>query len=281
MVRHMASAMNDEAPGEEPDWNRTSWLSRLLSWKVVVPTVLLLLAAILSPFAYRHWRLSQVPDIGDPFPVTELLAPIPDEENAYLLFKEAFALLEEVAEADFKQYMDEALDDGWDPTDVLLNKYLEMNRPALEKWREATEKADYQRPLHNEPSADSRINDLTANRELVSWCQTEAERLARTGKPAEALEWLKASFRCSALVTRNGPWIDRTFGASFFAFSCRTTQEWMQHPDVTSAQLLDLLSTVRQSRQSTEDLSTTTKWEYLVSKREYEKWSYEQMKRGL
>ena len=46
-------------------------------------------------------------------------------------------------DVDANEYWDEERD-GWDPTDNQLNKYLKMNRPALEKWREATEKENYQ-----------------------------------------------------------------------------------------------------------------------------------------
>ena len=135
--------MHDDATRDDQlARHKPSRLSQLLRWKVAVPSILFVLV-ILAPVVYRQWRLSQVPDIGDPFSVAEILKSISEEENAFPLFEEAFSLLEKVADADANEYWDEERD-GWDPTDNQLNKYLKMNRPALEKWREATEKENYQ-----------------------------------------------------------------------------------------------------------------------------------------
>lgn len=184
---------------------KPSQLSRQLRWSVVIGSILFV-PVVLMPMVYRLWRLWQVPDIGDPFVVSQILKPIPEEENAFPVFEEAFALRVEVPQADFEEYLSESLNDGWNPTDNQLNKYLEMNRPALEKWREATQKENYQivRIAQNGQSIyDTRYEP---SRDLVAWCQTEIERLTKTGRPTEAIPWLRASFRYSSRVTRLG-WI--------------------------------------------------------------------------
>ena len=53
---------------------------------------------------------------------------------------------------------------------------------------------------------------------------------------------------------------------------------WMQHPDLTSDELLDLLSAVQASARFMERPSTTVKVDYLVSQHKYAKWSYDDMK---
>lgn len=270
--------MHDDATGEEPTaWHDPSRMSRLLRWQVVVPSILFVLV-ILSPVCFRHWWLSRVPDIGDPFSVSEILKSIPDEENAFPLFEEAFSLRKKVAEDDYKQYLDEWYD-GWDPTDDLLNKYLEMNRPALEKWRKATERQNYRIVPFSRLSEESGLTKLQANRALVYLCQTEIQRLTKTGKPADALPWLRASFRCSGLVTRSAPWIGRLMGITYFAISADSTEKWMQHPDLTGDQLLELLSAVQASVRLMEKPSTTIKVDYLVVRQWYAKWSYDEMKK--
>ncbi len=96
--------MHDDATRDDQlARHKPSRLSRLLRWKVAIPSILFVLV-ILAPVVYRQWRISQVPDIGDPFSVSGILKPIPEEENAFPLFEEAFALRKEVAEADFEEY---------------------------------------------------------------------------------------------------------------------------------------------------------------------------------
>lgn len=263
--------------GDQLTRDKPSRLKRLLPGMAIA--LVLAMLVILGPVCGRQWRISQVPDIGDPFPVSEVLRPIPEQENAYPLFKEAFALLEDVSVADKGEYLDEVMD-GWDLTDNQLNKYLRLNRPALEKWREATEKPDYQIVPIGQVSNDPYMTELTANRDLIRWCQLEIERLTKSGRPADAFPWLRASFRCSGLVTRNGPWLDRTVGVAFFEVTARSAEEWMQHPDVTADELLRLLSIVQESARLAEKPSTTVKMEYLTSRQTYVGWSSDELKKS-
>jgi hypothetical protein len=268
---------DDWTEGEPLEWRKRSLRSRLRRWHFVVPSILFVLL-LLSAVGFHHWRLSRVPDIGDPFSVSEVLKPIPDEENAFPLFAEADALRIEVAEADSEQYFDEELD-GWDSTATLLNKYLELNRPALEKWREATEKENYQIVPIADVSVESFLNKAQANRELVRRCQMEIERLTQTGKPADAIPWFRASFRCGGLVTRNAPSFNRLVGISCFAISANSALKWAQYPDVTRDDLLDLLAVVQATARLMEKPSTTIKMDYLNSRQYFAEWSYDDMKK--
>ena len=128
---------DDWTEGEPLEWRKRSLRSRLRRWHFVVPSILFVLL-LLSAVGFHHWRLSRVPDIGDPFSVSEVLKPIPDEENAFPLFAEADARRIEVAEADSVRYFDEELDGG-DSRATQLNHYREVNGPAREEGRGATE----------------------------------------------------------------------------------------------------------------------------------------------
>ncbi len=267
---------NDESQDGQLRRHNPSQLSRQLRWSVAIALILIVLI-ILMPMAYHLWRLWQVPDIGNPFAVSQILKQIPEEDNAFPGFEEAFALWIEVAKVDFDEYLDEVLSDGWDATDNHLNKYLEFNRPALEKWREATEKENYQIERIAQIGKPVYHTRFRPSRDLVLWCQMEIERLTKTGRPAEAIPWLRASFRYSSLITRDAPWLDRLTGSSNFAISARSAVMWMQHPDLTSDELLGLLSEVQASVRLMEKLSTTVKVDYLASQQEYAKWSYDDM----
>ena len=124
------------------------------------------------------------------------------------------------------------------------------------------------------------MTNIQSNRDLVRWCQTEIERLTQTGKPADAFPWLRASFRCSGLVTRNAPSFNRLLGIVFFAISANSTHKWAQHPDVTRDELLELLAVVETAAGLMQKLSTTTKMDYLVARQEFAEWSYEDMKKS-
>ena len=67
------------------------WLI-LFKPKVGIPlAILLMLAAI--PLAIRNWRISNIPQIDEPFDVEAFCSvTIPDEENAFVEYREAFAL---------------------------------------------------------------------------------------------------------------------------------------------------------------------------------------------
>lgn len=269
--------MQVEAHSDDPLVSqKPSRLRRLLRWQVATPLILCMLA-ILAVVLFPLWRVSQVPDMGDPFPVSGILKPIPDKENAFRDFEEAFALLKEVDYADMYRFSEQQFD-GWDPTAIELNKYLEMNRPAMEKWREATRKNAYQARSMTQVGEEFGFDKFLASRELVRWCKTEIERLLKTDKPAEVLPWLRASFRCSGLTTRNARQFDRFVGAAIFANSADSAEKWMHHPDVTRDQLLELLSVVQTSARLMETPSTTIKVNYLFARREYARWSYDDMR---
>ena len=269
---------DDVTEGEPLEWHKRSLRSRLRRWHFVVPSILFVLL-LLSAVGFRYWQLSRVPDIGDPFPVSEVLKPMPDEENAFPLFKEAFALQIKVADWDSSQFYDEQFD-GWYSTDTLLHHYLELNRPALEKWREATEKENYQIVPNDLVSEEFEWTEIVADRDLARLCRTEIERLTKTGKPGDALPWLRASFRCSGLVTRNAPKFNRLMGVFFFAISAESAHKWAQHPDITRDQLLDLIAVVQASAGLMEKPSTTIKMDYLAARQEFAEWSYEDMKKS-
>ena len=268
--------MTSPARGHQPPTRTPSRLRGLLPWKCVLSCILVLL--LLGPLVWWQSPLRDVPDIGDPFPVSELLEPIPAETNAYPLFEEAYALLVPVSDEDSQEYHQQE-DDGWDPTDDVLNDYLELNRPALEKWRAATERNDFQVVPVLELTDGIYLPNFGAVRDLICWSHVEIERLAEIGRPAQALPWLRASFRASALITRNEPWLSTMVGTACFAISVDSAETWMHYSAVTADELLRLASVVQESTRLMERPSTIVKLECLVSRRESNAWSYEEMRR--
>jgi len=266
--------MTNEIEAEPVDLqdNRSSKRTKL--WIGFLVAVLLIL--LQAPFAYRGWRLSQIPDIGVPFPVEDLLTPIHEEENAYPLYEEAFALLVDVSKADRDEYYLEK-EDGWDSTDNQVNHYLKLNRTALEKWREATEKNDFQVAPVPQVQQLTYLVPLQSNRSLSRFCQREIERLTASGNLKEAAGWLKTSFRNSALVTRNSALIDRVVGIAHFAITTSSTEKWMEHAELTSDDLLSLLSDLEESDKLRSRPSETIQVEFLITQEYFNGWTYSKM----
>ena len=272
--------MHDDATADNQlDMNKSARSRKLRRWALGIGLTLIGLLILAAPMLFRQWRLFCVPDIGDPFPIADVLQPISEEENAYPLFKEAFALMENLPPAHMDEYFDQ-VSDGWDPTDHLLNKYLRLNRPALEKWREATEKADYQFAPRSKVEIETDMARVQAIRELYRLCEYEIERLTKSHRPAEAFPLLQASFRCSSLITRKADLFDRLLGTACFAMSASSAEMWMHHPDVTADELRQLLLVVQESTQLMEKRSTTVKVDYLKSRQGYDEWSYDKMMRS-
>ena len=271
--------MSDDAANDDQmvGPKRTRW-SRLLNWKVAAGLVLLLLiVAACTPAAFRSWRLAQVPEIGDPFPVSEILQQIPMEENAFPLFADAWAMRRKVTDTDAAQYDAELDDGGWDATDKMLNKYLTLNRPALEKWREGAARGNYQ-VIPVTAKLDDYGNgmvDVSANRDLHRSCQFEIERLTEIDRTDDALQWMRSSFRASALVTRNGDWLDYQIGVTFFSISMTSAERWMRHANVGRDDLLNLISVVDRAARLIERPSRVSQVDYLTSRNRYGRnWRY-------
>ena len=83
-----ASATTEIAEGTGPSPARSGRTGRF--WRMAGATAVAL-AAILSVSIWRLRSLEGIPDVGDPFDVAAALQPIPipDDENAYLLYAEA------------------------------------------------------------------------------------------------------------------------------------------------------------------------------------------------
>jgi hypothetical protein len=99
--------------------------------------VVLLVAGVLL---WRQMSLRGLPDIGDPFDVEAFLksAEIPDERNAFVLYRQAIAkLVPRGRPAGNQVYVFD-----WSYAEPDVRAWLEANRPALALWLEGTRRDD-------------------------------------------------------------------------------------------------------------------------------------------
>ncbi len=251
-----------DSPPFEPETQKPS---RLLWWlhpKVALPLTLLGLLLV-APFLYRGYRISRIPDIGDPFDVeafgTVEIAPADNAMTQYALAVKSLRKPTGVAPDDY-----EKSEQGWTQTSEPLRKWLDDNQVALAEWRKGTERSQ----AVEIPPKDFRFSTIIEvtqeSRELTRLAVLQAEQYADYGDLESAWGWLLASVRASRHVQQNGVLMQRLVGMSMFFNSADGIQRWSAHPAVTPDLLRQALSEFREADRLTPPNSAALKAEYLV-----------------
>jgi hypothetical protein len=105
--------------------------------------VLLLLAMIAGPPIWWATQLIGLQDVGDPFDVAAFRAlTIPDDRNAFVLYRQAAALLD--TRAEYLKTAGRRVDwlARWSDADPQIKRWLEENREALAVYRQGAERPD-------------------------------------------------------------------------------------------------------------------------------------------
>lgn len=261
---------SDSLPSDSiADGPETPKPSRLLWWlhpKVALPLTLLglLLAA---PFLYRGYRISRVPDIGDPFDIeafgTVQIAPA---DNAMTQYKLAAALLRSRSYTGPPESENEekTWNEGWAHATLPVQKWLDDNQPALAEWRKGTERSQAVLIQPKDFRFDSTLDVIQEAREFTRLARLQAERCAHEGDLEAAWGWLLASFRASRHVQQNGVLIQRLVGMAMFFSTADGTRRWAAYPNVTAEMLRKALAEFREADQLTPPNSVAMKAEYLV-----------------
>jgi hypothetical protein len=108
------------------------------------------LAALLAVLVIWIWgtrNLDGLPDVGDPFDVAAARRPIdiPDSDNAYVLYVEAKGAMSKPTPALSRVSFDELT---WAKAGDNVRDFVDKNRPALDLWREGSERPA---AIYNQP----------------------------------------------------------------------------------------------------------------------------------
>ena len=209
--------------------------------------------------AFATWwttTLYGLPDVGDPFDVAAFVEkPVPDDENAYTLYREAARRIGE--EPNDQMTWD------WATAGPVEKGWLEQNREPLELWRRGTERP---RSLYI-PSRS--INSLTLLpvvqkcRVFVRLAQLEGSRLEAVGDLEGAWRWHRAIFRASRHVGHHATWIERLVGLQFHRVATRQLTRWSSDPRIRPDLLRKALDAVIADYAMTGPISDNIKVEYL------------------
>jgi hypothetical protein len=236
-------------------------------FRVFVLAVVATLAAMSGVSIWRMRSLGDLPDVGDPFDVAAArqLVVMSDDDNAFVQYKEArrqLTRLTDVARSvDWPKLT-------WSRAGKGVRDYLEANRPALETWREGTERPDAMYHQPGEMAADTLLPVVQDLRSLGRLAALEGSRHEEQGEMEAAWIWYKAMLRSSRHVGRHGVLIERLVGAAVFEESARRIVHWAADSKVDAALLHRALADVQGADTLTVPISDTMKLDYIVCLRD-------------
>jgi hypothetical protein len=162
---------------------------------------------IVGLFAWRAVSLNGLPDVGDPFDIAAFKSVrVPDDRNAFVLYRQAAAQLKKTAETSDFLTMYRVASGGWSKARPTIRAWVGDNRAALATWRRGTERPDAQRD--SAEFARKPLDKPTLLDDLLpfAWMALlEGSRLEESGDMAGAWGWYNAALRSSRHIgTRTG-----------------------------------------------------------------------------
>jgi hypothetical protein len=204
-----------------------------------------------------------LPDVGDPFDVTEALRPIEmlEDENAYVLYADAKGQLSRRSPALSKNIFDAST---WPRAGEDVRAFVQQNRPALLTWREGSERPD---AIYNQPgklAVDTLLPVVQELRLFTQMAALEGSHDEEKGAMEDAWLWYRAMLRCSRHVGRHGVIIERQVGGAIHKEAAARILHWAIDRRVDAELLRRALDDTLAADRMTPPLSKTLKLEYLI-----------------
>jgi hypothetical protein len=233
---------------------------------------LTVLAALVTMAGISMWRmrsLDDLPDVGDPFDVAQAVRPISvrDEDNAYVSYIAARRKLTMLTLATDRLMRKT---NTWSSADQKVRDYLEQNRPALEIWREGTERREALYHQAGETATDTTLPMAQHLRTFSQLAGLEGSRLEEQGAMEEAWSWYRAMLRASRHLGRHAVLIERQMGAYDHEQAARRIIHWAAEPRVNAFLLRRALNDALVADALTKPMSESMKLDYVVCLRELE-----------
>jgi hypothetical protein len=212
-------------------------------------------------------RVDGLPDVGDPFNVAEAQRPIviPDADNAYVLYAQArprpFPLPAAVSHVDFDTLT-------WSTAGDNVRAFAAEKRPALELWRQGSERPDAIFHQPGELALDTILPLASDVRFFATLAALEGSRHEEKGAMDQAWTWYRAMLRSSRHVGKRGVIIERMVGANMHNKAARHILHWAADRRVDAKLLRQALDDTLAADALTPPLSDNLKLEYLMHMRD-------------
>ncbi len=227
--------------------------------------VLLVAAGLWAWWATQLWGL---PDVGDPFDVEAFEAVrIPDDRNAFVVYRDAASMLEGVVSASRRQKRGLVwihFPGEWSEADQAWRDFLADGRAALDLWRSGSDRPDAR---YDHPEGLSLHTLLPVTQKFFLFVRMgalEGSRLQAEGDMAGAWGWYRAVLRSSRHSGRHGLLYERLVGAAMHKVGAGALTRWADDPRVDAPLLRQALAEVIAIDALTAPRSDAIKWEYLV-----------------
>ena len=210
------------------------WVFR--SRRRVVIATSLLLAILLAPPLWWSIQLMGLPDVGDPYDVEAFRSfTIPDESNAFVLYREAADRLKPWVEPGNPK--DRRIDRRFplSKADPTVRRWVEDNREAMEIYRRGTERPDALAP--SEPLTVRSYEVLKALGAFQELAFLEASRLEGQGDMMGAWAWYRAALRAAYHVGQHATTFERGFAQRWQVEVQRRAGSWAADPRTSPAML--------------------------------------------
>jgi hypothetical protein len=240
------------------------WLGRSRRRGRIASFVLAVIVLVLAIALWRAAWVWDVPDVGDPFDVSELSAvAVPSDRNAFIAYGAAHSAM---VLFNFKQGDDDInWDAAWSDTRADLRAWVEQNQEALELWRYGTERPD---ALYHPPAElrFSTLIPLTQDLRYFGWLAgLQGSRLEEQGDMAGAWGWYRAILRSSRHTGRHGVIIERAAGVHLHERACKRIAHWAADKRTDAALLRRARDEVIAIDRMSAPLSEVLKVEYIMS----------------
>lgn len=246
---------------------KPSWLIRLLNPFVAIPLTLVFLL-LCAPFAYRGYKLSQVPDPGEPFDIEAFIkaSDVDDADNALSDFKLAKSLLSSsIPPAEYHRFNDEIFT-GRKLSVEAENfvKYLNRNDPALQAWKKGTEKPDFCEFPVDTVSYATLLSTAQDARDFVRLLNARAILEFRKGNYEDAANWYLTSFRTARLIQQNGGTIHHLVSYAIYNMAATNLIRQIQDQKIPEKVLKKLLQELTDLHNGFDPVSDAIKVEHLM-----------------
>ncbi|WP_165075635.1 hypothetical protein [Paludisphaera rhizosphaerae] len=235
-------------------------------------TALVVLAIIAAGPIWWATQLLGLPDVGEPFDVEAFRSQtIPDDRNAFVLYRRAEGLLRPRSAEDgtaTKSLIDPSLWSAAKPED---RRWAELNRDALEMYRQATDRPDALDANHTRFPVNE---EMTSLRHFQSLASLEASRLEDQGDMAGAWVWLRANLRMTRLLAARGTQHRRSEAQAFHDLVRKRAAAWAADSRTTPEQIRQALDDVLACEAIVPSNAFTLKAEYLIFARRFPNENY-------
>jgi hypothetical protein len=198
--------------------------------------------------------LMGLPDIGDPFDVAAFERPIPNDTNAFVLYKQAAAILPKSPPNPTGV---------WKTATLAEREWLDQSREALEVWLKGTERPDALEINPGVRTLDTRLDASMSLRMFAKLGLLEGSRLEEAGDFEGAFGWYRAVLRSSRHLGRRGGFIERLHGISIHSLTCTRLTRWAVEPKLDARMLRQALDDAIAAWAATPPASDGLKADYL------------------